>query len=68
MTVDVARLVELTTQSKPEAATHWSTRTLADAMQACAGALLRRKKSGAGVGQNATRLAHEAGARSHHDA
>ncbi|MBP0625285.1 hypothetical protein J8I82_36315 [Cupriavidus sp. LEh25] len=23
--VDVARLVELTTQSKPEAATHWST-------------------------------------------
>ena len=29
MTVDVARLVELTTQSKPEAATHWSTRTMA---------------------------------------
>ena len=28
-TVDVARLVELTTQSKPEAATHWSTRTMA---------------------------------------
>ncbi|MGH6610849.1 MAG: IS630 family transposase, partial [Burkholderiaceae bacterium] len=27
--VDVARLVELTTQRKPEAATHWSTRTLA---------------------------------------
>ena len=27
--VDVARLVELTTQSKPEAATHWSTRTMA---------------------------------------
>ena len=27
--VDVARLVELTTQSTPEAATHWSTRTLA---------------------------------------
>jgi len=26
--VDVARLVELTTQSKPEAATHWSTRTM----------------------------------------
>ena len=28
-TVDVARLVELTTQSKPKAATHWSTRTMA---------------------------------------
>mgnify|MGYP003608058522 CR=1 FL=1 len=28
-TVDVARLVELTTQAKPEAATHWSTRTMA---------------------------------------
>ncbi len=27
--VDVARLVELTTQSKPAAATHWSTRTMA---------------------------------------
>src|SRR5213593_4789238 len=27
--VDVSRLVELTTQSKPEAATHWSTRTMA---------------------------------------
>ena len=27
--VDVARLVELTTQSTPEAATHWSTRTMA---------------------------------------
>ena len=29
VTVDVARLVELTTQSTPEAATHWSTRTMA---------------------------------------
>ena len=29
VTVDVARLVELTTQSKPKVATHWSTRTLA---------------------------------------
>ena len=29
VTVDVARLVELTTQSKPKAATHWSTRTMA---------------------------------------
>jgi transposase/transposase-like protein len=27
--VDVARLIELTTQSKPEAATHWSTRKMA---------------------------------------
>src|SRR5438093_8482350 len=27
--VDVPRLVELTTQSKPEAATHWSTRKMA---------------------------------------
>lgn len=27
--VDVARLIELTTQSKPVAATHWSTRTMA---------------------------------------
>ena len=27
--VDVARLVALTTQSKPKAATHWSTRTMA---------------------------------------
>jgi transposase len=27
--VDVARLVELTTESKPKAATHWSTRTMA---------------------------------------
>jgi transposase len=30
--VDVARLVELTTQSTPEAATHWSTRTMAAAL------------------------------------
>ena len=29
MKVDVAQLVELTTQSKPEAATHWSTRKMA---------------------------------------
>ena len=27
--IDVARLIELTTQSKPESATHWSTRTMA---------------------------------------
>src|SRR3990167_10762152 len=30
--VDVARLVELTTQSTPEAATHWSTRTMGQAL------------------------------------
>ena len=30
--VDVARLVELTTQSKPKASTHWSTRKMADAL------------------------------------
>ena len=29
MKVDVQKLVELTTQSKPEAATHWSTRKMA---------------------------------------
>ena len=29
MKVDVTRLVKLTTESKPEAATHWSTRTMA---------------------------------------
>ena len=27
--IDVARLIELTTQSQPESATHWSTRTMA---------------------------------------
>ena len=31
--VDVAKLVELTTQSTPEAATHWSTRTMAVVLQ-----------------------------------
>ena len=30
--VDVARLVRMTTQSKPDAATHWSTRTMAVAL------------------------------------
>ena len=35
--VNVARLVEITTQSKPEAATHWSTRTMAMCLiHACA--------------------------------
>jgi transposase len=41
MTVDVARLVELTTQSKPEAATHWSTRTMAAQIGASAASVSR---------------------------
>ncbi|UUZ67997.1 IS630 family transposase [Polaromonas sp. P2-4] len=41
VTVDVARLVELTTQSKPEAATHWSTRTLAGEMGISAASVAR---------------------------
>jgi transposase len=40
-TVDVARLVELTTQSKPEAATHWSTRTMAAALGVSAASVSR---------------------------
>jgi transposase len=40
-TVDVARLVELTTQSKPEAATHWSTRTMAAKMGISAASVSR---------------------------
>jgi transposase len=40
-TVDVARLVELTTQSKPEAATHWSTRTMAAEMGISAASVSR---------------------------
>ncbi len=40
-TVDVARLVELTTQSKPEAATHWSTRTMAAALGISAASVSR---------------------------
>ena len=40
-TVDVARLVELTTQSKPEAATHWSTRTMAAALGISAASVAR---------------------------
>lgn len=31
--VDVAQLVEVTTQSTPEAATHWNTRKMAAALQ-----------------------------------
>lgn len=40
-TVDVARLVELTTQSKPEAATHWSTRTMAEHLGVSAASVSR---------------------------
>ena len=39
--VDVARLVELTTQSKPEATTHWSTRTMAAALGVSAASVSR---------------------------
>ena len=41
VTVDVARLVELTTQAKPEAATHWSTRTMAEALGISAASVSR---------------------------
>src|SRR5664280_2798110 len=40
-TVDVARLVELTNQSKPEAATHWSTRTMAEHLGVSAASVSR---------------------------
>ena len=39
--VDVARLVALTTQSKPEAATHWSTRKMAAALGVSAASVSR---------------------------
>lgn len=39
--VDVARLVELTTQSKPEAATHWSTRKMAATLDVSAASISR---------------------------
>ena len=39
--VDVARLVELTTESKPEAATHWSTRTMATELGVSAASVSR---------------------------
>jgi transposase len=39
--VDVARLVELTTQSKPKAATHWSTRKMADELGVSAASVSR---------------------------
>ena len=39
--VDVARLVELTTQSKPEAATHWSTRKMAAVLEISPSTVMR---------------------------
>ena len=39
--VDVARLVELTTQTKPKAATHWSTRTMAAELGVSAASISR---------------------------
>ena len=39
--VNVARLVELTTQSKPAAATHWSTRTMAEELGVSAASVSR---------------------------
>lgn len=39
--VDVARLVELTTQTQPEAATHWSTRTMAAQLGVSAASISR---------------------------
>lgn len=39
--VDVARLIEMTTQSKPEAATQWSTRKMAKALGVSAATVLR---------------------------
>jgi transposase len=39
--VDVARLVEMTTQSTPEAATHWSTRKMASALGVSAATVSR---------------------------
>ena len=39
--VDVAKLVELTTQSKPEAATHWSTRTMAAVLEVSPSTVMR---------------------------
>jgi len=41
MRVDAARLVELTTQAKPVAATHWSTRTMAAELGVSASTVMR---------------------------
>ena len=40
-TVDVARLIEMTTQTKPKAATHWSTRKMASEMGVSAASISR---------------------------
>jgi transposase len=40
-TVDVARLIEMTTQTKPKAATHWSTRKMAREMGVSAASVSR---------------------------
>ena len=46
-TVDAGRLIELTTQSKPEGATHWSTRTLAAELGVSAASVSRHwRKNG----------------------
>ena len=46
-TVDAVRLIELTTQSKPEAATHWSTRTMAAELGVSAASVSRHwRKNG----------------------
>jgi transposase len=39
--VDVAKLVEMTTQSTPEAATHWSTRTMGEVLGVSASTVMR---------------------------
>ena len=39
--VDVARLVDLTTQTKPEASTHWSTRKMAAVLQVSPSTVMR---------------------------
>jgi transposase len=39
--VDVAKLVELTTQRTPEAATHWSTRKMAAVLKVCPSTVMR---------------------------
>ena len=43
--VDVKHLVELTTQSKPDSATHWSTRTLAEELGVAASTVWRHWRS-----------------------
>lgn len=48
--VDVARLVELTTQSTPEAATHWSTRKMAAVLGVAPSTVMRHWQAH-GLGQ-----------------